>query len=419
MEKKILIEKTRYRINGIVLFISICLLSIMFFPHNSWAIPAWSRKYGSDCNMCHRPNVPRLNVVGHTFRKLGFRLEDEIGSEPDYKEIGNYISMRGRMRYEYENPDNAEATNEFKWHDATLFYAGPVTKNLSAFFEAEWEDSDETNVVAQISWFIGTANRYLNIRAGQFHTISRVGWAGLDRPSGISTTNVFGSTLTTTPVPFKLKEDQQGLELALGLTRDIRFIAQALNGVDGKGDGTWNSDNDQDKDFLIAYEHILDKNGSGITMLAYRGIWHQDENNPIFSGLTKIDDNDNEFEFYRYGATASLVIDICGAGYTEILGGVILSRDNAPSRHPTQTEDVNGEAYFASIEQYFEDASIFARTDFVNPDTDEDNWENKYVIGSAYMVNNYLRLAGEAFFADKVIKDSDSLGFVLEAMFNF
>jgi hypothetical protein len=396
--------------------LSLGALSLMIIPSTSWAIPAWGRKYGASCNMCHRPNVPRLNVVGHTFRKLGYRLEDELEKNPDYKEIGNYVSMRGRLRYDYENSDAAESSNEFSWHDATFFYAGPVTKNLSAFFELEVEEENKTNVVAQMSWFMGTAERYLNVRAGQLHTLSRVGWAGFDRPSGISTTDVFGDTLTTTPVPFKIKQDQQGLELALGVTSDIRIIGQVLNGVNAAGKSTWGSEDDKDKDFLAAYEHIVDERGSGFTIYGYRGIWHQDETSSVFNALAEVDDDDNEFEYYRYGVTASVVADICPLGYTEVLGGVILSRDNVPPDHPTEDENVNGEAYFVEIEQYLTDASIFARADFVNKDTDINDWNSKYIIGSAYMVNDYLRLAGEGFLEEK---NPDSLGFTLEAMFNF
>lgn len=425
MKKTIIFYKQTKKLYGLIsLTGGLCFLSILIFPQKTWAIPAWSRKYSTKCNMCHQPNVPRLNVVGHTFRKLGFRLEDEVGENPDYKEIGEYISIRGRLRYEYENPDNTESSNEFNFHDVTLFYAGPVTKNLTGFFELEVEDEDETKAVAYISWLMGTADRYLNIRAGQFHTITRVGWAGFDRPSGISSSNVFGK-LTSTPVPFKISEDQQGLELALGITGDIRLIGQVLNGVNFEGEGSWTSDDDKDKDFLLAYEHILDERGSGFTLYGYRGVWHQnpeakDENDTdIFPNPNYVNDDENEFEFYRYGATASALFDIFKQGYSEVLGGAILSRDNVPSDHPTAKNDIDGQAYFVEIEQYFTDASVFARADLINPDTDNDKWENKYMIGSAYMANDYLRLAGEGFIVDKGTKGADSVGFVLEAMFNF
>ena len=384
---------------------------------NCWAIPAWSRKYGTDCSTCHRPNVPRLNVEGHTFRKLGFRFPDEIGKKPNYKEIGEYLSMRIRFRYEHQDADDADTRSRFNLNDATFFYAGPVTENLTGFVEMEWADTDEIELNAYMSWLFGTADRYLSVRGGQMHTLARVGWAGFDRPSGISTTGVLGGDLTDSPVPFAISQDQQGVELAFGPNRDARVIAQALNGINFEGSGNEGSDDDTDKDILLAYEHILDKNGSGFTLFGYRGVWHQD---PVDLGLTPetVQDDDNQFDFYRYGATASILFDIFPAGLSEILGGAMFSRDNIPDNHPINRDNIKGQAYFAELEQYFSNASVFARADFIDPDTQDHDWRNRYTVGAAHMVNNNLRLALELFVQD--IEDQHNpYGGVAEAMINF
>ena len=161
------------------------------------------------------------------------------------------------MRYDYENFERGRNTNGFRWNDATLFYAGPVTPNLSGFFELEVNESNEMEPLGQFSWLFGEANRYAQVRIGQMHTLSRVGWAGFDRPSGINTTQVLSSTLTSTAVPFTFAKDQRGLELAVGLNEDIRLIGQITNGLDTSGTGTSGTrDNDADKDFLLAYEQI-------------------------------------------------------------------------------------------------------------------------------------------------------------------
>src|SRR3989338_1497164 len=100
---------------------------------DAWAIPAWARKYGVSCNVCHRPNVPRLNDYGHRFRKLGYSVPDEVGQQPEYKEIGNFIAMRGRARYELEDFERGQNTSRFKWNDATFFYGGGQTGKPSRF----------------------------------------------------------------------------------------------------------------------------------------------------------------------------------------------------------------------------------------------------------------------------------------------
>jgi len=305
-----------------------------------------------------------------------------------------------------------------------LFYAGPVTENLTVFGEIEWEDEDEIVVGAYGSWLFGTADRYLNVRAGQMHTLGRVGWAGFDRPSGISTTGVLGGDINASPVPFQISEDQRGVELAFGPTRDARVIVQVLNGLnfDGVGNRAGN-DVDTNKDVLLAYEQILDSKGSGFTLFGYRGVWHQ---RPGVTPLFLPDSGDStKFIFYRYGLTASILFDIFPAGYSEILGGAMFSDDKFPDDYPTRSHDrVRGQAYFVELEQYFHNASVFARADFINDDAKfvKDNrggaWVNRYTVGSAYMVNDYLRLALEVFGQDA--RDEErQYGTTVEALLNF
>ncbi|MBI3996996.1 MAG: hypothetical protein HY352_04985 [Candidatus Omnitrophica bacterium] len=389
---------------------------------DAWAIPAFARKYGVSCNVCHRPNVPRLNDYGHRFRKLGYRVPEEVGQQPEYKEIGNFISMRGRMRYDYEDFERGRNTSGFRWNDATLFYAGSVTKNLSSFFEWEWEDENEIGLNGQFSWLFGGPDRYAQIRLGQMHTLSRVGWAGFDRPSGISTTDVIGSTLTTTAVPFTLAKDQRGLELAVGLNPDIRLIGQILNGLDTSGSGTTGTrDNDTSKDVLLAYEHMLGKHGSGVTGVFYRGTWHQAAGT-VVSGTALPDDNAfTKFNFYRYGLTGSFVFDtpFWSGHESEFNGGAIFAHDQGPSAYPGGKPNADGQAYFLGVEQYLQDASVFSRFDFRNIEVSgEDNWRRKYTVGTAKQVNDYLRLALEGFVKDQE-SANDSFGAQVEAMFNF
>src|SRR3989338_6386635 len=389
---------------------------------DAWAIPAWARKYGVSCNVCHRPNVPRLNDYGHRFRKLGYRVPEEVGQQPEYKEIGQYIAMRGRMRYNYEDFERGQNTSRFAWNDATLFYAGPVTKNLSSFFEWEWEDVDDLALLGQFSWLFGGSDRYVQIRLGQMHTLSRVGWAGFDRPSGISTTDVIGSTLTTSAVPFTLAKDQRGLELAVGLNPDIRLIGQITNGLNEAGNGNSGSqDDDTEKDVLLAYEHMLGERGSGLTAVFYRGTWHQPAGTVVSGSALVDDDSQTQFDFYRYGLTGSWVFPspLFKDTEGEVQGGMIFDNDRLPVDYPGGKLHADGQAYFMGLEQYFKDASVFTRADFRNVEVSGgDNWRRKYVLGSAKQVNDHLRLAIEGFVKDQE-SANDSFGAQAEAMFNF
>lgn len=390
----------------------LAVAGLFLFSDESQALPAWARKYGVSCNVCHLPDPPRLNVTGHRFRKMGYRMPEEIGQDPKYKEIGEYISMRGRARYEYEDFTKGTDTSRFKWNDATLFYGGPVTKNLSAFFEWEWEASDDIGLLGQLSWFTGNPDRYLALRGGQMHTLTRVGWAGFDRPSGISTPDALSTDIDASAVPFTFNQDQKGVEAAVGLTKDVRLIAQVLNGLNQAGSGTSGSsqEGDTDKDFLLAYEHNLTERGSGFTLLGYRGVWHN------ASGT----DETTQYNFYRLGATGSLVFatPFHNDLESEIQTGVLYAKDINPAASRS-VRDTEGIGYWVGLEQRFEKASVFTRWDSVDPNTTvAKNSTQKFTLGGTYHVNDYLRWANEVFIKNKD-SGTDSAGVTTEMMFNF
>lgn len=394
------------------MIVALAFIGLFFLPNESQALPAWARKYGVGCNLCHRPDPPRLNVTGHRFRKLGFRMPEELGEAPKYKEIGEYISMRGRMRYEYENFAKGADTSRFKWNDATLFYGGPVTKNLSAFFEWEWENTDDLALLGQFSWLMGKPDRYINFRVGQMHTLTRVGWAGFDRPSGITTPDALSTDITTGGTSFAINSDQKGFETTIGLTKDIRIIGQVLNGLNQAGSGTSGSsqEGDTDKDFLLAYEHNLTEKGSGFTLMGYRGVLHN------ASGT----DEATQFNFYRLGATGSLVFatPFNNNLESEIQTGVVYAKDVNPATSRA-VRDIEGVGYWLGLEQWFEKASIFARWDSTDPNTTTGKDRNqKFTLGSTYHVNENLRWANEVFIKDRD-NSTDSAGVTTELMFNF
>lgn len=66
------------RLRWIVMMCSAALL-LPSLPQDAAAIPAFARKYGVTCNLCHSP-VPRLNAYGEEFAAHGFELVP--GEEP-------------------------------------------------------------------------------------------------------------------------------------------------------------------------------------------------------------------------------------------------------------------------------------------------------------------------------------------------
>jgi len=377
-----------------------------FLPAPAQAIPAFARKYNADCSMCHYPNVPRLNSLGHEFRRAGFRMPDEFNKDQDISKVGDFLSVRGRARYDYRDREGQAVTSEFQWHDTTFFYAGALSKNFSSFAELEWEASDDIGLTASIGGVFGKPDHYSTFRVGQFHTLSRVGFGGFDRPTGISTPLIRDAQLTPV-VEFTLGKDQRGLELT-HVFKKSRLIAQLLNGVDPNGSGT-GGDTDTAKDYAIAFEHICDELASGVSLIGYWGTWYD---SPVVATRQRA-------SFARYAATGNKIFPNLLGGNFEVMGGYVRSQDRAPS---SLGGNVQGNTFFVELEHYLEGPgfTVLGRYDFVDPDDSAANDRTeKWTVGYVRALQNYLRLAVEGDITQKDSNEATDYRALGELMVNF
>ena len=70
------------RNGGALVFFLLIGAGLALLPSSAFAIPAWSRKYDVPCSMCHYPTPPRLNIVGHEFRRAQFRMPEDFDKTP-------------------------------------------------------------------------------------------------------------------------------------------------------------------------------------------------------------------------------------------------------------------------------------------------------------------------------------------------
>ncbi len=413
----------RSLVKKIVVFFSFMVLSWVFqsfVPPPAEAMPSFTRKYNADCAMCHYPNVPRLNTLGHKFRRAGYRMPDEFNKDQDINNVSNFVSLRGRVRYEYEDGDSVSTKSEFELHDATLFYAGPFSQNFSAFTEAEFEPGNKTDgngdplaggetevaLLSHIQGIMGNADHFSTFRVGQMHTLYKAGFGGFDRPTAITDARIFSDNLTSSGLKFKLKTNQRGLELA-HVIDNTRLIAQVLNGVDSSGSGI-HSDVGTAKDYSLTFEQIIDDMASGLTLHAYWGTWY--DNNDLSVG--------QQYGFARYVLTANKVFPHELDGDFEIIGGFARSEDNAPSG-----ADVEGNAFFVELEQFFDKKgfTVLVRYDYLDPnDTISDDLEERWTLGYVRTLQSRVRLAveGEVSLDDENSSDRD-YKVLTELMVNF
>lgn len=379
----------------------------------SEAIPAWARKYGADCSMCHYPVVPRLNTFGQQFRRAGFRTPDEFNKDQDVSNVSHYLAVRARTRLNYENKEGEIERTEFTLNDATFFYAGPVGSNFSAFVESEIESNGEIELVGQLQGVFGTAERFVSVRIGQMHPLQRVGVGGFDRPTGISTNPVHSTTLTRagtiTGAQFALTKDQKGLEVAY-VQGPSRLLGQVLNGLDETGSGTAKRiDIDPDKDYLVAYERLLDDIASGFTLFYYKGTLHESFVAPILS---------KRFDYHRFGANISKIFPV-GFGFFELQGGYVRSFDNVPA---DVGPDVQGNAFYVESQQYLTgpDLTLLERYSVIDLDAARRNTRRQdLTAGVVAPVQTWLRVAAEYTYTDnRATGRSDHVG-ILEFMMNW
>ena len=128
------------------LFMTLVLLvlSNVVFINSAEAIPAFARDNKMTCSSCHTA-WPALNSFGQKYKENGYRFaplmkgKEKISDDLDWGEripISTVIVARP-----YDKKDSGNSKNR-AIHEIELMIAGPMSKELTGFFEFEAEDED-------------------------------------------------------------------------------------------------------------------------------------------------------------------------------------------------------------------------------------------------------------------------------------
>jgi len=108
------------------------------------AIPAFARDKQMACSSCHTA-WPALNSFGHKFKENGYRFapltegKNKISDDLSWNDkIPLSTIIVGRP---YDKKDSGNSKTR-AIHEVELMVAGPMSKNVTAFFEIEAEDED-------------------------------------------------------------------------------------------------------------------------------------------------------------------------------------------------------------------------------------------------------------------------------------
>jgi len=116
----------------------------IFIVNSANAIPAFARDKQMACTTCHTA-WPALNSFGHKYKENGYRFapllegKQKISDNLSWGEKFPISTIIVGRPYDKKDSGNSKAR---AIHEVELMVAGPMSKNISGFFEIEAEDED-------------------------------------------------------------------------------------------------------------------------------------------------------------------------------------------------------------------------------------------------------------------------------------
>lgn len=177
---------------------------LLFAATSASAIPAFARKYQTNCSSCHTA-YPTLNAAGRKFKEAGYAFPKIKGEQAisDYLQWDEVFPVSAVLiSRPFDNSSNGKSdTNQAAIHEVELITAGRFYNNVSGFFELEMEDDEGFNtelahaaltynmndaVNVQVSWaanlFTDPYDTYSDMRrmtAAHF-SVFNSSWGGAD-----------------------------------------------------------------------------------------------------------------------------------------------------------------------------------------------------------------------------------------------
>ncbi len=213
-------------------------------PAPGQAIPAFARKYGFNCMMCHTA-YPKLNDWGQRYRDNGYQLPGQTGKEKTIFDSHTPISLRtGAALNGYTvkpgEDMNALTTSGFGLRGLDLLAAGVLHKNVSVLViytpridepYADYTGTAESQPGALESANIVFSNILpgaLNVRVGRFepafHQMSSKRSYYLTQPY-----EIYGFAPNSTG--FVFDDNQIGIEATGWFRSGLKYAAGVVNGT--------------------------------------------------------------------------------------------------------------------------------------------------------------------------------------------
>ena len=298
-------------------FLTAAVLGLLIMlPEPTQAIPAFARKYGFNCNMCHT-GFTKLNDFGQRVRDNGYQMPGQAGREKTVFQTAPPISLRtsaGLMASHLSWEDRT--TSGFHLNGLDLLAAGVMHENISFLLiytpridepAADYTgNADGTNpgqpgaLESANIVFSNLIPDALNLRVGRFepayHAFSSKRSYYLLQPY-----EVYGFE---TPGNSNIFDDNQiGVEAAGHFRNGFKYAAGVVNGTGA------NPDNNNAKDVYLNLFQTIGRgdgqsSGQRVGAFAYYG-WQPTAGEPFVGPPGDADGKKSE-PFYRIGGDVSL-----------------------------------------------------------------------------------------------------------------
>jgi hypothetical protein len=287
----------------------------LFFSQSALAIPAFARKYGYNCNMCH-VGFPKLNDFGQRFRDNGYQIPGQQGREKTAFETSIPIAVRTTVGYSAYGTGGKSAAGAHVY-GLDLLAAGVLHKNISFFFvytpridepAADFSGPGSGGNPAQLAAiesanivFSNLVQDKLNLRVGRFEPgfqlLSSKRLYYVLQPFEIYN---FAGTRNS----FDFSANQIGIEATGRFKPGLKYALGLVNGTGA------NPDNNKFNDFYFALSKTFGPGegqsaGQRVGVFSYFGRQPTDFTDTIVSPLGDTNGRMNR-AYYRSGANISL-----------------------------------------------------------------------------------------------------------------
>ena len=244
------------------------------------ALPAFARQLNTKCTTCHAPVPPRLNNVGITFKRLGYRMPDSdddgrlIAKDKPSRSAFEDFSIIGDFRGESER---GEPTG-FVIDEVEAMGAGALGTRLSYQLQAAYEDGEVMLEGLEGQVLLGSPRANVTARFG---LIAPLIWDKF----GHQRLTISQPSLPHLRVPagefsgYRLHDAERGVEVGVnfnalaaegGALKSTYVSVGVFNGLSQNGEEIGTDENNDFKDVMLQAVHLWGES-STVGALWYRG----------------------------------------------------------------------------------------------------------------------------------------------------